>query len=231
MLNIAKCKVAISIYINDYIYLCNTDQSVYNITRMNELRDKILRRAMILFLSQNYDDVSILDIQEAVGCSRGGLYHYFSSKERIFEEVVNKYFLPALSNFSLSTKKQPSSLLDAIIDSVSFKNNYIGLFKKATSNKLADYHFFKFMFQVGDHYPGFRKIADKIIAQEIFAWKEIIVKAIQSGELRTDLDVDFMAEYFVMLPFGKGLYKSFNDGLSSNDIKISYMNFYNLIKK
>lgn len=48
---------------------------------MSDTKDDILEAATKLFLQRSYDAVSIKDITEAVGVTKGAFYHHFSSKE------------------------------------------------------------------------------------------------------------------------------------------------------
>ena len=110
---------------------------------MSTLKDEILKKAMVLFLTRDYSEVTMKEIQNTVGCSRGVMYHHFVNKEQIFEEVVKTYLLPAFSNFSIIPSGKILTLLDAINASVEFRTRYIGLFKEIISDKLIDYYFFK----------------------------------------------------------------------------------------
>jgi len=53
-------------------------------------RDKIVRSAAKLFLEKGYESVSINDIIEVVGGSKGTIYSNFTSKEKLFEAVVEQ---------------------------------------------------------------------------------------------------------------------------------------------
>jgi AcrR family transcriptional regulator len=53
-------------------------------------KEKIVAAAFELFVAEGYR-VGINRIVERAGVSRGALYHYFSSKENLFEEVVETY--------------------------------------------------------------------------------------------------------------------------------------------
>ena len=46
-------------------------------------KQRIFFSAIALFEKNNYEDVSIANITEAVGCSVGNFYHYFKSKEEL----------------------------------------------------------------------------------------------------------------------------------------------------
>ena len=51
-------------------------------------KKKILNQAMQLFSQKGYSSVTMEDIREASGLSRGGLYRYFKSTKKIFEEIL-----------------------------------------------------------------------------------------------------------------------------------------------
>jgi AcrR family transcriptional regulator len=56
-----------------------------------EIRREILRRSAALFARKGYPNTSIADLAEANGTSRGLLYHYFDSKEKILAEMLNEH--------------------------------------------------------------------------------------------------------------------------------------------
>ena len=53
-------------------------------------RDRIVRSAAKLFLDKGYESVSINDIINVVGGSKATIYSNFSSKEKLFEAVVEQ---------------------------------------------------------------------------------------------------------------------------------------------
>ena len=56
-----------------------------------EIRREILRRSAALFARQGYPNASIADLAAANKISRGLLYHYFDSKEKILAEMLNEH--------------------------------------------------------------------------------------------------------------------------------------------
>lgn len=51
-------------------------------------RKQILNTALELFARKGYSDTKIGDIAETAGMSMGLLFHYFDSKEKLYEELV-----------------------------------------------------------------------------------------------------------------------------------------------
>jgi AcrR family transcriptional regulator len=53
-------------------------------------RDEILDVAERLIRTRGYEAMSIQDVQDALGASRGAIYHYFHSKEAILDAVIER---------------------------------------------------------------------------------------------------------------------------------------------
>jgi len=53
-------------------------------------RENIIRNAATLFLEKGYDSVSINDIIDVIGGSKGTIYSNFGNKEKLFEAVVQQ---------------------------------------------------------------------------------------------------------------------------------------------
>lgn len=54
----------------------------------DDIRRGILSRAAAVFAEKGYARATIFDLAEACGISRGALYHYFTSKEAILNEML-----------------------------------------------------------------------------------------------------------------------------------------------
>lgn len=53
-----------------------------------ERRNKILEASLELFVAKGYSGTKVSDITSAVGMSAGLFFHYFSSKDEVYEELV-----------------------------------------------------------------------------------------------------------------------------------------------
>ena len=51
-------------------------------------RAQILNAALELFISKGYSSTKISDIAQHVGVSTGLMFHYFESKEKLYEELI-----------------------------------------------------------------------------------------------------------------------------------------------
>ena len=80
-------------------------------------RDEILDVAERLIRTSGYDAMSIQNVQDELGCSRGALYHYFGSKEAILEAVIDRMtaagmavMAPVAADSTLSAAEKLQSL-------------------------------------------------------------------------------------------------------------------------
>ena len=51
-------------------------------------RDLILDAAQSLFMEQGWDSVTVADVQDTAGISRGGFYHHFAAKEDLLSGLI-----------------------------------------------------------------------------------------------------------------------------------------------
>jgi AcrR family transcriptional regulator len=72
-------------------------------------RDTIVREAAKLFLDRGYENVSINDIIDVVGGSKGTIYSNFGSKEKLFEAVVQRM----CADVTIQIDANPSGAIEA----------------------------------------------------------------------------------------------------------------------
>ena len=59
-------------------------------------KNRIVEIAFILFLKNGYQGVSLQDILDETGLSKGAIYHHFKNKEAIYLEALETYFFKLL---------------------------------------------------------------------------------------------------------------------------------------
>ena len=56
-------------------------------------KELIVEKTLKLILEKGTIDISISEIRNAAGITTGGIYYYFSDKNEIFEEILQKYMV------------------------------------------------------------------------------------------------------------------------------------------
>ena len=77
---------------------------------MNKTKRKIFETSMKLFADKGYDATSIEEITASVGVAKGTLYYHFSSKEEIFNFLVDEGMKLLKNSISIKTAKMTNSL-------------------------------------------------------------------------------------------------------------------------
>lgn len=77
---------------------------------MNKTKRKIFETSMKLFAEKGYDATSIEEITATVGVAKGTLYYHFSSKEEIFNFLVEEGVKLLKNSIAIKTEKLENSI-------------------------------------------------------------------------------------------------------------------------
>ncbi len=194
---------------------------------MNDTRDFIVERAFCLFLQRGYEGISIRDIQEAVGLSKGAIYHYFRSKEDIFGEAMDRYLLPAIQTLPEALESESATpLRDAMDASLEWRDAYIARLRLITEQKGDDFRFFRLLFQVGEYYRDFHDKLVAGLATERERWRRALTLAVDRGEIRGNTDQELTLTLLMAVPVGLGLKAAVYTGLSIAVLRDVYERLY-----
>ncbi|NDV78248.1 TetR/AcrR family transcriptional regulator [Dysgonomonas sp. 511] len=170
-----------------------------------EAKDTILQKTFNLLLIKGFDAVSISDIQEASGLSRGLLYHYFRNKEELFIQVTEKYFLE-IFDFNLGKTKNYnlSGFTDFICRRFRKIEKTIMNIASQSANKadvtILNYHFLSY--QVIHRDVQFRARYRATLEKEKAGWQQALHNSISAGEIKPGIDVEVAANQLYTLTNG-----------------------------
>ena len=77
---------------------------------MNKTKRKIFETSMKLFAEKGYESTSIEEITATVGVAKGTLYYHFSSKEEIFNFLVEEGMKLLKNSIQIKTAKLDNSI-------------------------------------------------------------------------------------------------------------------------
>lgn len=58
-----------------------------------DTKELILEKTLKLMIEKQNSLVSVREISDATGIATGGIYHYFSNKQQIYDEITERYFI------------------------------------------------------------------------------------------------------------------------------------------
>ena len=197
--------------------LTHTKRSVFRGGRiMNDTREHILNVAFKLFMQKNFKEVTMKEIVDKTGMSKGAFYHYFESKEQLFLELINNAFSSTINiqygNLSMDSLYQfYHDYIDYFIENLFPKN------KREEGNNFS-FNYFSLIFDALKLFPSFQGKLIESQLVELNLWKQIVHNAKNKGEIKSLMDDEQIARMFIYSSDGVGMRNILVKG-SSEDTK------------
>lgn len=184
-----------------------------------------------MFLSKPFDAVSIVDIEEASGMTRGAITYYGKNKLGLFHEVV-KHYLVDTQNLKQKMTNIDVDTLEEFIDAyVIGSRKTLDGFKDIDENvQNASSAYMGLILQICKFFPDLHEEYLKNRNQELLLWIDCIQKAIKTKEIRSDVDVVTTAKCFMDVFYGQSYLDSLSMGLNTVELRMQMMNIYKLLK-
>lgn len=194
-----------------------------------DTRKVIIKTAYLLFLEKGYDAVSVSMIQEAADIGRATMYHYFKSKQALFEAVM-------AMTFEVAKVEEQECDTDRLLLSTFIKQR-IEKAKKAMKNSplpknIGMLNYFILNFQALELNPDLAEQGEEIHQLEVDRWEKIIRESVKQGELLEQTDVEKTARLFMNVRHGVGVTSTFNTSMAASVDRIDemYQYIFSLIK-
>lgn len=148
---------------------------------------------MRLFLLRGYKYVSLVDVANEIGITKGGIYHYFASKEELLQAAVQLLFDDLKAKFleMFSQDKSLREILQAVIVEQEIENYFkcvLGIEQDIDRINGAN-----FILEVMQCYPNIHERIDNDQIEICNAIARALQQAAQRGEIRDDVDIDALA--------------------------------------
>jgi TetR/AcrR family transcriptional regulator, transcriptional repressor for nem operon len=201
---------------------------------MNETKLHILKIAFKLFVQKNFKEVTMQDIVKETGLSKGAFYHYFESKEQLFLEVVNFFYLSdEINDYNVL---RHTSLKDFYLSYIEFLQNFLAYIKRAVDVEEDAYNninYFTLVFDALHRFPDFKQKSKESHAKDTNFWIEAIEKAITNGEIMPKMPTKYIAQVFIQSIDATFIHAILEGKLfeAISNIKDLWDNFYELLKR
>ena len=89
-------------------------------TKRERTRESIIKESYTLFAGKGFKQVTMKDVCEVTGMSRGGLYSHFSGTDKLFEAVLEKITEKSATDFQTEIKEGNSAvkILERTLDNM-----------------------------------------------------------------------------------------------------------------
>ena len=164
---------------------------------MSDSKELILTAATKLFLQKNYKEVTMKDIVEKTGLSKGAFYHYFESKEQLFKEVIqySVYSIMTIDFCRYSQESLRQFYRDYLDDQYTMAMSNITRYAENNSGENG-FNYFLLMFDAVKIFPEFLSKIKEVNNKEIEAWAAIAAVAKKNGEIVSKMSDEQIGRFF-----------------------------------
>jgi TetR/AcrR family transcriptional repressor of nem operon len=198
---------------------------------MSNTKEQLVLTALKLFMQKGFKEVTMKDIVDISGITKGGVYHYFGSKEQVFAEVIAYFFEKSMiTDYS----QLPQS---------SLKVFYNGVFNQADQNRLAteklfagqnhdnfSNNYYYLIFDAIRLLPEFKKNHMQHQQEELEVWKSVVHSARINYEIQSGMSNEQIAKLFIYLGDGANINFITSDNGDKREIRILWDGLYDSLK-
>ena len=195
---------------------------------VEDRREKILLKALELYMIEGYANVSITDLQSALNMGRGTLYYYFKDKDELFQEVVDEFLIKPKQR-ALDKVKDTATIPEMIEAMLSYLDQLREFRDQVENKNINTSNVVMVMYTAYTRFPELYKKARKMYERELSLWIQAIKNSLRAGAIRGDVPVEITAHMFLHIKDGWDPGRS---GVMNFDIFPQQYNYlYDLIKK
>ena len=206
---------------------------------MKITRDELLIAAFKLFMSVNYEKASFAELGKMLGMSKAGIFKYYKNKQELFIAVVDKFWFSTQNprNKFTETNGTFAEFIDEYVRGVQRTMDMLGDLIGAEREKVAQgkftYHaqYFHFLFQLLQYDPDAKEKLSNLVEVDYAYWRAAIQRAIATGELREDVDVEDAVVMFRQVYMGLSFEMAFMGGLNTQRLAKHLHAVYSLLKR
>ena len=160
-----------------------------------DTKDMIIETAFSCFLKEGFDKVSLNSLIKQTGLSKGGFYHYFTSKDELLTEIINRYFYSYIKN---QVEKLESEIREGHIDyNINLLIRTIGDIKHKSFEVMGEEvdirEFFTLLFAAMNRECKLQEVYAKQRENIVEIIDKILQDGKRSGDIKSDIDTKKVA--------------------------------------
>lgn len=196
---------------------------------VEDRRDKILLKALELYMIEGYSNVSITDLQSALDMGRGTLYYYFKDKDELFQEVVDMFLIKPKQR-ALDRVRDGGTIPDMIEAMLYYLNQLQEFYNQVENKNINTSNVVTVMYTAYSRFPELYKKARRLYEYELNMWIQAIKNSMHNGEIRGNVPIETTAHMFLHIKDGWDPGRS-GVPMNFNIFPEQYNYLYELIKK
>jgi AcrR family transcriptional regulator len=193
---------------------------------MNGTKEYIIVESSKLFLRKNFKEVTMQEIVQKTGLSKGAFYHHFKSKEQLFTEVLNYFFTHVfVHDYESYSKDSFFAFYHDYANAVQNIGKHYLENMKEEEDSYFNVNYFTLIFDALKLFPDFRQTVVSGFTTELEIWKSVISKARDKGEIKSSMTDEEIAMTFISLSDGVSMHMIVR-GIRINEVKNIFLNLW-----
>ena len=167
-------------------------------------RQLILETTLKLMIEKQNSLISIREISEATGIAIGGIYHYFSNKEEIYNEITERYYL-SFYKFNIDELLQINGNAKEKIHDVMaeiFKQQQTGINIESINDEIDYRTILAILTAKGFVHENFQELLQSLLNELREFFTEIVEEGQKNREIRQDLTNEDIVESLIIMYMG-----------------------------
>ena len=167
-------------------------------------RQLILEKTLKLMIEKQNSIISIREISAASGIATGGIYHHFSNKEEIYNEITERYYLN-FYKFNIDELRQingnsKEKIHDVMVEI--FKEKQSGI-KIESIDEEIDYRIILAILTAkGFVHENFQKLLQSLLNELTEFFTEIVEEGQKNRQIRQDYSTEDIVESLIIMYMG-----------------------------
>lgn len=168
---------------------------------VEDRREKILLKAIELYMIEGYANVSITDLQEALNMGRGTLYYYFKDKDELFQEAVTTFLIQPKQR---ALDKVPNTVdIPCMIETMlTYLYSLKEIYEQVENKNINTSNVVTVMYTAYSRFPELYKKARRLYEHELNLWIQAIKNSMRAGEIRGNVPIERTAHMFLHIKDG-----------------------------
>ena len=186
-------------------------------------KKNILKVAFALFLEKGYNNVTIKQIMDISGLSKGAIYHHFSNKEEIYTATLELYFFELLDPKEIDISESFIKNIEIMYTFISdMFDDLENLISSKTKYPIRNFYFFQLESEKNDSIREKIELAVMKFRKRIEA---VVLAANNNNQIKAGLNTEAITYQIIALIEGTAIHHS----TLKENIKQELMQKYKLI--
>jgi len=185
---------------------------------MKETKERIILKALQYFVKNDYQSVSLNSIADSIGITKGGIYHYFDSKDDLFMECMITVF-NLVGEFSAGMVNEDAGPKEVLESLFSFENIFQVLSETLKMDFISNYMEYTYLLFVGmKKFPQISEMISSIYSEMQKSLESLFFYWQTNGVIKKEIDCRLITFEIIAQIEGAMLVSGFTAGTDLSEV-------------